>query len=144
MCVCEGEVAVTRLGTAYSKQLLLVRGFGCEPCGGPFHDEVIGHLLMCNILGFLPCHVAERAVRLLRVMLSDECRIAVAGQAFAAKVLDALFRRGIAVRIVAGHAGHAAGTLAIAGALQQRLPLAGRTSPGADLAPVNEEPDILK
>ena len=95
---------------------------------------MVGHLFMGHVSCLFPGHVAPAAVGLIGVVLADEGRLSMAGEATASEVGYPLFGRRRIVRVMTSGAGKPVSALSLALALQQRFPLAGRSAVGAQLA----------
>src|ERR1700722_14300453 len=101
-------------------------------------NAMIRHLLMGHVSGLFPRHVAAATVEHLRVMLADEGRLSVTGEAPASEVAYPLLGGGRTVRIMTRRAGKPVSTLSLTLALQQSFPLAGCSAVRTQLAGVNK------
>jgi hypothetical protein len=87
--------------------------------------------------------VTLATVWLIGVVPGDKGWCSMASEASASEITDTLFGRRRIVRIVAGGTGETVSALSLALALQQRFPLAGRSSIGAQFSGVDEVSYII-
>jgi hypothetical protein len=103
---------------------------------------MIGHLLVCDVLGFFMGHVAGSAVRVLLVMA--RCKARMARKAAAPVIADAIVGSHRGVWIMTGGAGEAVAAPALAGTFQQRFPLAGSAASRPGFAAVLKVDRIIE
>lgn len=103
---------------------------------------MVGHLFVGDVLGLFARHVAGSAIGVLVMMAGPQT--GVAGEATAPVIAGSIFHSNRRVWIVAGGAVETVAAGALAGALKQRLPLAGGAASRTSLAAVFEVDRILE